>query len=168
MFKVDEYIMCARNGVCRVIDIVVPDIKRDNNASEYYKLQPLYDNKSIVYIPVNSDKIIMRELISKEKAKDLINNINLIEDLSFADDKVREQKYKEIIHTYKCKEIIKIVKTLYSKKKKSSVEKSRNTTIDNKYLKVAEDYLLGELSISLDISREEVESYIVESMKRYA
>lgn len=168
MFKIDEYIMCARNGVCRVMGIVIPDIRRDNNTSQYYKLQPIYDNKSIVYIPVNSDKIIMRELISKENAKDLINNINLIEELSFADDKIREQRYKEIIHTYKCKEIIKIVKTLYSRKKKNSVEKSRNTTIDNKYLKLAEDYLLGELSISLNISREEVENYIVESMKKYA
>ncbi|MFT8352204.1 CarD family transcriptional regulator [Clostridium saccharoperbutylacetonicum] len=168
MFKIDEYIMCARNGVCRVMGIVIPDIRRDNNTSQYYKLQPIYDNKSTVYIPVNSDKIIMRELISKENAKDLINNINLIEELSFADDKIREQRYKEIIHTYKCKEIIKIVKTLYSRKKKNSVEKSRNTTIDNKYLKVAEDYLLGELSISLNISREEVENYIVESMKKYA
>lgn len=165
MFKVDDYIICGGNGVCKVMHIGVPNINMANNKRQYYKLQPIYENMSVVYIPIDNEKIFMRKIISKEEANDIMSNIKSIQVLSFENYNVREDKYKEVMHTYDCKELIRIIKTSYLKKEERLAEGKKNTAADNKYLKIAEDYLFGELSISLDRPKEEIENFIVESVK---
>lgn len=95
----------------------------------------------------------------------MIKNIPSIEILSFDDDKMLEEKYKEAMHTYDCKELIKIIKTSHLRKEERLVEGKKNTATDDKYLKMAEEYLLGELAISLNMPKEQVEDLIVEEVK---
>lgn len=168
MFKIDDYIICARNGVCKVMDVGVTDVDISDPKRRYYKLQPIYENGEIIYIPINADKIVMRKIISSEEANNLINNINSIEPLLFDDNNPPVEKYKEVMHTYECKELIRIIKTSYLRKKERLEEGKKDTVADIKYLKMAGDYLLGELSISLNIPKDQIKNSIVKSIKQYA
>ena len=103
MFKVNDYIVCASNGVCKLINIEVPSMSICDEEVQYYKLEPIYENESVLYIPVNNDKIVMRKVVSENEAKELIKSIPSIELLYFDSDKGYDQKYKEIMHKYDCR-----------------------------------------------------------------
>ena len=75
-----------------------------------------------------------------------------------------EEKYKEIIHECNCKKLIRIIKTLYSRKKIRLAEGKKNSAIDNRYLKMAEECLFGEMSISLNISKEQVKEFMIQRL----
>lgn len=165
MFKVDDYIFYGGSGVCRVLSIGVPTINGADKERQYYRLEPVYKNRSIIYIPVDNNKIVMRKLISKEEADELIKSIPSIEILHFNDEKMREEKYKEVVRTYECKELIKVIKTSYLRKEKRLAEGKKNISTDDKYLKMAEEYLYEELAISLNIPKEQVRDFIVKTVE---
>lgn len=165
MFQVNNYVVYGGDGVCRILGVGIPDTSMFGKKKQYYKLEPVYGNASTIYTPVDNDKVIIRKVISKEEANELINDISSIETLTFDNDKMLKEKYKEAMHTCDCKELIKVIKTSYSRKEERLAEGKKNATMDDKYLKMAEEYLFGELSISLNIPKEKVEDLIVNQVK---
>ena len=69
--------------------------------------------------------------------------------------------YRECIKTNDCEELVKIIKTIYMRKQKRIQAGRKVTAVDAKYFHMAEDNLYGELAVALNISRGEVENYIV-------
>lgn len=76
--------------------------------------------------------------------------------------KKREEQYREAARKYDCREWVKIIKTIYLRKKNRRLEGKKITYIDEKYMKIAEDNLYGEISIPLNISPDSVEKYIID------
>lgn len=72
MFEKDELIMCGGHGVCRVIDIVDNPIDRLDKRRKYYLLEPVFVKGSTIYTPVDNDKVIMRKIMNKEEAEELL------------------------------------------------------------------------------------------------
>lgn len=160
MYEIGDYIVYGRNGVCKVVDIGSLDLSGIDQKKVFYTLQPVYSKSSTVYTPVDNDKIIMRRILTKGEAKNLIDEIPEIELLWIENDKLREQQYKEAMNKYDCREWVKIIKTLYVRKQERMAQKKPITNTDEKYLQAAEDYLYGELSIPLGIPKEEMEEFI--------
>ncbi len=168
MFEVNDYVVCGGNGVCKVIDIGIPSMSICDTEDQYYKLEPIYENGSTLYIPVNNEKVVMRKVLSKEAVDELIKNMDTVELLIFDNDREYEQRYKEILHKYDCRELIKIIKTSYLRRQDRLAEGKKGTSTDEKYLKMAEDYLYGEFAIALNIPKEDVKPFIEEEVKKYA
>ena len=57
---------------------------------------------------------------------------------------------------------MRIIKTIYMRKQKRIQAGRKVTAVDAKYFHMAEENLYGELAVALNISRKEVEDYIVE------
>ncbi|HHU16963.1 MAG TPA: hypothetical protein GXZ70_01880, partial [Clostridiales bacterium] len=74
--------------------------------------------------------------------------------------KLLKEHYRELLHTHKCTDLIKLIKTIYEKNIDLINNGKHLGQIDNKYIKQAEDLLYGELAIVLNISKEEVRDYI--------
>ena len=111
--------------------------------------------------PVEGNKSIMRRVLTREEAYELIDAIKTIDKLWVSDEKQRENKYKEALRTCDCKEWVGIIKTLYLRKKDRMVRGKRLTEVDERYMKKAKENLQGELSITLGISEMEVEQFIL-------
>lgn len=67
----------------------------------------------------------MRAVLTKEEADVLIENIPVIEELWVGNDKLREEKYKETMRSCDCRDWIKIIKTLYMRKKERIAQGKR-------------------------------------------
>jgi len=165
MFRKGEYIIYGTKGVCEVMDITT--IKREGIPDDrlYYLLHPLNVKGSQVFTPVDNDKIIMRPLISRKEAEELISDIPQIEELSVPSEKLREQTYKDCIRTGDCREYVKIIKTLYHRKRARVANGKKITATDERYLKQAEDALHSELAILFDVDRDDVPRVIDERLK---
>lgn len=166
MFKVGDYIVHGRNGVCKVIDITHIDISGADKDQLYYTLVPMKSEDSKIFYPVDSDKVTMRSVVSKQEAKKIVSEIDDIEPMWIDNDRQREEKYKEAISSCDCNQLICIIKTLYARNQERIAQGKRITYVDDRYLKEAKQNLHDEFSIALGIKPTEVEQYIEEHIKR--
>ena len=93
MFEIGEYVVCGAKGVCQIRDITHIDMSGADKEKLYYVLAPVGDKNGTIYVPTDSEKIIMRRTISKEEAERLIDELPQIELLWVPDDKQREETY---------------------------------------------------------------------------
>lgn len=166
MYEIGDFIIYGNNGVCRVESVGPlnsPDIPKDR---VYYTLSPYYMKGSRIFTPADNQKVIMRPVISKDEALELIDNIKDIESLWIPDEKKQENHYKDALRKCDCSELVKIIKTIYLRKQSRLVEGKKITSSDEKYFQMAEDRLYGELAISLDMDIEEVKEYVVARVER--
>lgn len=158
MFQVGEYIVCDHNGVCQVLAVTeMPELKKD---VLYYQLEPVYSRGSRIFVPVDSNKLVMRRVFTEEEVETLLKEISSIETIWISNEKKREEQYREVARKYDCREWVKIIKTIYLRKRNRRMEGKKITYIDEKYMKLAEENLYGEISIPLKISPDRVERFI--------
>lgn len=160
MFEVGDYIVCGNNGICTIENISTIDIPDVDPDRLYYILQPVYAKSSVVYIPVDNEKIVMRKVLTKEQVNELIEHIPEIETIVEMNDKLREEKFKECMKNHACEDWIKVIKTLYLRRQERLEKGQKVTATDARYLKSAEDNLYCEFAMALGIEKQEVEAYI--------
>ncbi len=166
MFKKGEFVVCGSRGVCTVEDISKLTMSCADKEQEYYILKPLYTAGSTVYMPVDGDQESVRKVLSHEEADALIRELDSIPVISSPSDKLLEQEYRGCMRTGRCKEWVRILKTTYQRKCRRQEMGRKVTAVDAKYSRIAQESLFGELSVALDIPREQVAGYIEKMIKK--
>ena len=117
VFQKGERVVCGSKGVCVVEEITTLDIAGVDKKREYYILKPLYLSSSTVYIPVDTAEGSMRKVLAHEEAESLIRQIPEIPLITIANDKLLEQEYKNCLKACNCQDLIRIIKTIYLRKR---------------------------------------------------
>ncbi|BBF42807.1 probable transcriptional regulator [Lachnospiraceae bacterium KM106-2] len=164
MFEVGELVVYGSAGVCEVTDISTLDLDDVDEEKLYYFLLPLNTNSSKIFTPLENRKIIMRQLITKEEAMDLLENIPELEMFDTRNNKLRETQYKDAYRSCECKEWLKVIKTIHTRNQKRVAQGKKITSMDERFLKKVEDALYQEFSIVLEKTREEIEAMICEGL----
>ena len=162
MYNKGEYIIYGNNGVCRVQDFMESDVMGEGKL--FYVLNPLSSRGSTIFCPVDNQKVFMRPVISRSEAEALIDGIPEYEDMVIRDVRPQEQQYKEILQKYDCTVFLRFIKALLDRKKDREAAGRRITAVDEKYLVLARDSLLNELSVALDMDVDEVDQMLAEKM----
>jgi len=164
-FQINDYMVYGGSGVCVVKDITNPQINGIDPTRLYYILTPLYANGATIFSPVDGTKIVMRRLITKPELVELISQMPDTETIWVDNEKMREAKYLEALNSYSCYEWMRIIKTLYQRMEARIHDKKPVGEIDQRYLRMAEDLLFGELAVTLDMPKESVGEYIAEQIR---
>lgn len=159
MFKKGNYVVNANNGICEITDIVTMNISGENK--DYYLLVPIEEKTAKVYIPVDMADKRIRLAMTNEEAWTFIKSINAIDEAYLENEKEREKIYKEAIASRDPKRLVGIIKTLYLRKQERVEAGKKNTAVDERYFKLAENHLHSELAFSLGVSKQEVSNIIV-------
>lgn len=160
MYKENDYLVYKKD-VCKVKEIK----KNKINDKDYYILVPINDESLVIEVPVDNRMGYIRNVISKEDALNLINripNINLLENI---DDKYIEKTYKELLNSGNLEDLIKIIKTSYIRNDNRIKSNKKISDKDKAFFDKAEEYLYTELSISLNMSLDEVKEYIINKVQ---
>lgn len=158
MFKINDYVVYGSNGVCQIEDIEMMSLK--NQELEYYILSPVYNSRMTIKIPVNNNKILMRELMSKSEVKNLIEGISRNETIEIEDSRKRAQEYRDIIKRGNAEDIIKVINSIrLEEDEKISLGKKLNKT-DEDIMIIARKQLYQEIAIVLGINIDDVGDYI--------
>lgn len=163
MFKVGDNIIHGGSGACRVEN--VGTLNTGVKGKIYYTLIPYYVKGSSVYTPVDSEKVIMRPVMTKEEVMGLINDIKNIDTLWVKDEKKREETYKKAIRSCDARELVKIIKTIYLRRKSRIEEGKKMTYSDEKYFRLAEDNLYGEVAVALSMTKEEAKAFVEQKVE---
>lgn len=159
MFEINEFVIHTTGGICQVTDIAPLDMPGADKDRKYYFLVPIKARGSRVFVPIDNTNAI-RRVMTDEEAWELIDEIPGIEELQVDNDKIREAKYKEAIKSCDCRELIKIIKNLYSRKLKRLEEGKKSTATDDKYFKIAEDNLFSEIAFAIGKNKDEIPDVI--------
>lgn len=160
MFNVDDYIMYGKTGVCKVVDITNEKFI-NGEKRKYYILSPIYNNDTVIKIPLDNDKVPMRKVISKGDMTALINDIPNMEILWIDDEKKRIAQFETMLKSGQCEELIKLIKSIkFSKKYARSIGKKLEKP-DRDIMKEAERLLTEEFAIILNVYPNEASSYIL-------
>ncbi len=166
MYGKGDYIIYGSSGVCQVEDITTMNMEGIPRDRLYYVLCPSSQKGGRIFTPVDNPKTQMRPVMTKEEAAGLISAIPKIKELWITNEKLREEKYKECMRSCDSRDWIRIIKTLYLRKQTRSAQGKKITATDEKYLRMAEDYLYSELEIPLGIPKNQMEAYIAEKLSQ--
>lgn len=161
MFEIGQYIVYGSNGVCKVTDIGHVEMEGISKDRLYYTLEPCYSKGSRIMTPTDNTKTIMRNLITKEEADQLIDSVEEVDVLWIADERKRDEAYKQVIAKCDCLELVRVIKTIYLRKQKRLAAGKKVTISDERFFKLAEDNLYSELAIVLGVSKEEAREYMI-------
>lgn len=166
MFAAGDYVVYGQSGICQVMDVTTMDMDGVPKDRLYYVLRPDGKMDGRIFTPVENGKLVIRRMMTKDEAEQLIQEIPEIEVLTIQNDKLREEKYKECIKSCECREMVRIIKTIYFRKQERISRGKKVTATDERYLKIAEDSLYSELSMLLEVPKKEMGSYINERVQR--
>lgn len=160
MYNVNDIVMYSPCGVCRIDDIAERDFSGEKE--EYYVLHPVGDNKNTFYVPVKNENLTaqMRRILTRCEIDELIG---LMPDENFVwieDENLRKEAYRRVLRTGDRRELVKIIKALYTHRQDRREQKKRLHSADEKFLRDAENMLYDEFAYVLNISKDEVPSYI--------
>ena len=165
MYQVGELVSYGSTGVCRVSEI----INQDGEERLYYVMEPLY-KACVISVPVDSDKVFIRPIITRDQARRMIELIPTMDCPAFHSRVGRElnEHYTALLKSYDCRDWMEMTISIHAKKRTLLSQKRKFGSVDERYLKQAEELLFGELSAALEISREQVREYVgaqIENLK---
>ncbi len=164
MFKIADKVVYGETGVCLIEDICEREfIKKQKKM--YYVLRPVQSDGNVIYAPIENRKIAMRKIITKNQAENLIKCIPTIIENINADAELTMQDYKNEIISHNLDKLVELTARIYNKKKCVQLQKKRLNSIDEKYMKIAENLLFGELAEALEINIDEVQAYISKNIE---
>jgi CarD family transcriptional regulator len=161
-FQVGDLVVYeGSNYICRVVEITRLDIPNLDKERLYYILKTL-DHNCVIYTPADNVNMSMRPVISKEDAKKLIDMIPEVKAEPYQSDEPREvaEHYKSVMKTRDCAKLIELTMSIYTKKQFLITHNRKFSSQEDAFMKQAEGMLFEELSVALDIPKEQIKSYI--------
>lgn len=157
MYQVGDFVFYGNMGVCKVENISEQRMQGVEGNQLYYTLCPLFE-KCVVYTPVKNPKVFMRSIISKDEAKKLIDTIPSIDAQAYHSKAIKDltRHYEESMKSYDCADLIELTMSIYAKRIEVQKQKRKLGSVDEKFMKRAEDLLFGELSVALGIEKDDV------------
>ena len=165
MFEKGEYVVYGTKGICVVREVTTLQLDGTNKDRLYYMLCPLGQKDSKIFVPVDSNKTRMRRVISREEAGNLIHRIPDIQEITLENEKLREETYKQCLRSCDCSELVRVIKTLNVRMNQRTAAGKKVTATDERYFRMAEDSLYSELSLALDIPKDDMEKYIASQIE---
>ena len=129
MFRVSDKIIYGSQGVCEIINI-----KEDNLTSymrEYYVISPIDNDKSLIYVPVDNEKLTsrMKKIPDKSELKKILSDAKKDELIWKENYLERSEYFQSLISSGELSHISTLFYTLLKKSKE--LEDIINVCINN-------------------------------------
>lgn len=155
-YEIGDFVSKPVTGICKIEDVLSMDPMGGKNMKLYYLMKPVEDEKEKIYVAVSNADEKMRSCLTKEEAWDLIGRIPEISMEWKANERMREQEYKEAVKSNDPEVFVGIIKMIYERRKKRVAQGKKCTATDAKYFQIAENLLYMELGTALGKPKQEV------------
>ena len=163
MFKKGEYVVHGRSGVC-VVDGTTKEVPGSSGNQLYYELVPVKTPHSKIFFPVDNDRVVLRAMLTKAEAEDMLKEMKKAEPVHIANDRERENEFKKSIASCDCVKIATVIKTLIERSQEREEQGKRSTFVDARLLNDATDLINNEFSLALGIDMCDIEDYVLKEI----
>lgn len=162
MFKIGDRIVYGANGVMKIVDVreeSIGDVSRN-----YYVLSSVCSRSdSLIFVPCDSERLlsVMRHLLTREEALELIGRIDKLPDIEWVEsNRARADHFKKLMESADREAMFSMIRAIDENAKRREAEGKKNFLTDETARQKAERLLHSELALVLDIPIEEVPSFI--------
>ena len=162
VFGIGEFVYYASGGVCRIDDIQYAPLESMPKDRQYYVMHSLHDQSGVLYVPVQSETVFLRRILTAQEAKDLLDRVASIEPLEEPNAKALRLKYIETMRRHDPVEWVKVIKTVYRRTRALAAVSSsqRISDTERSFAEDSKKYLYTELSLALDMPVKEMAAYV--------
>ena len=162
--KIGDYVVHWSGKVCRVEDQKILDFTGEKR--DYYLLSPVRDSAEKIYVPVEKSSSVLRPVLTKSEAEELIGRMQEIEPLLIRDEKQRALEYKNAFYSQDYMNLVKIAKELYRRREKRLREGKVLPSKDAQMMALVEKTFEEEMAIALGVDKEKVRTIIEEESQK--
>lgn len=161
-FEKSSYIVYDNAGVCLIEDIATKKFEYWDNERLCYILRPIGNQSSMVYVPVDNEKLTkkMRRIMSKEEIDAILDNARTKCIIWIDDRRRRTEQFKEILSAKNQQDMLLLASCIYTKKQELASVGKKLGTSDEMILKETERFVNEEFAFSLKLSPGQVAEYI--------
>ena len=161
MFKINDSVIHCREGLSTIVAI------NNMNGKDYFLVSVNRNSGETIYVPVDTAGSIIRPLMDKKAADELLKYIKKIKKDFNSNTKQRRDAYKKKLSSGDVKEIAYLYRQLYFYEK---IGGENNTEIklgpvDIDMLSYAENMLMDELALSYNVQRDQIKEFIEKKIK---
>lgn len=161
----------------RVIDrrghlFVIEDVVKLNSGDEerdYYRLVPCFDDEYpddyVSFVPVSTSSQLIRKILNKKEADELILSIKDIDSFGEISPRERKKFFEEVMLKGDRYQICRIIKTLYEYKEEKEKLNKRLTDYETHLLLDLNKIFIQELSLALNLEIKSVPDYVQDKIK---
>ena len=163
MFEIGDRIVYGTNGVCTVREIRNSPFDQADSRL-FYVLVPIYDTANLViYTPVENTSVVMRQMVTRDYAEDLLHRVADIGLVEVDIEKRRREIYRSLVQTTDLESYVSLIKTVAGRRADFRKTRRRLPDLDNDFEHTARNALYGELAQVLGVEREEIHRLIEEA-----
>ena len=156
MFKINDSVIHCREGLSTIVST------SNMNGKDYFLVSVNRNSGETIYVPVDTASSIIRPLMNKKEADELLLYIKKIKKEFNTNTKQRRDAYKKMLSSGNVKEIAYLYRQLYFYEK---IGGENNTEIklgpvDIDMLSYAQNMLMDEFALTYNVKREEVKDFI--------
>lgn len=162
MYQVNETIFYGSEGVCRIADI--SERRFDDKTIEYFVLKPVFQNKALVYVPRDNERLRerMRHVLDTDEVQELLDEFVNFELINIPGIRERKLEYQRILQSCDYRELSRLVKTLYTHKREAEIEGKRLPMWEERVRKEAAKVLFSEFAYALKVEPTQIEDHIID------
>lgn len=161
MFNKGDMVVYGRTGVCAVEDICEKEFSRGNKR-RYYRLRPVYQHNNVIYAPVDSDCVFMRNILSRPQAEKLVEHMPEIRAKALAASENGAAKAEDCCS---CDYLAETAIRIHNRKAELRKNKKKLGFSEEKQLKNTEELLFGELAVVFKVLPEQVPGILFGNLK---
>ena len=160
MLQINDTILYGAEGACTVADITEQEV--GGKTVRYYVLQPIYNPRSTVYVPVDNPILTakMRRVLSKEEILRIIEDMPNQPSQWIEDEEQRKETYRDILRRGDRIELVRMIKALYDHQQVQRQKGKHLHAVDEYLFKEAEKMLYDEFALVLGIKPDQVVPFI--------
>ena len=162
MYEKGNMVMYGPEGACKITDIVEKSFHDKSGMKKYYVLESVSNLGAKIYVPCDSEALTsrMNRILSYSEIKDILSS-----DRSYCewidDSRIRSRAFKDILSSYDREKIIGLANLLCRVKAGRTHISKKLGTADEEILKKLKKILYSELSLTVDITEEEIVPFIL-------
>lgn len=156
MFEKEIYVFHETGGVCLIADLCYAPLEGMPTDRQYYVLKPVHDQSSVIYVPVDSDRVFLRPLLNFNEATELLALIPTVEIIDEPNNKQLRTKYIECMKKHDPIEWVRVMKTVRARAIAQAGRSLRLSDTERSYAETSARNLRIELALALGLEEHRV------------
>lgn len=165
VFNIGDMIVYGSEGVFCVSEYTTSPLDKTDERV-FYILRPVHlSENNLIVTPSEGSVTAMRAIMSRGEALDLIERIPEIGEVTVENERGRRDVYREVLGQCRAENCVSIIKTVRRRRAEFMAMKRRLSEADTDFEDRAKRCLLSELSVVLEIPKQEAELIVKEKLQ---
>ena len=161
MFSLGQVVMHPTAGVCKIESTEKKFFSR-TQCQEYFVLKPVFSSNTTLFLPVDSNKVGVRELLSTDDINRNLDSVDFSETLWVDNDNARYDNFLEVMKSKNNPKIIQMIIEIKNVEI-SRIANGKNLRVsDAKILKEAEKIIYEEIAYVLNLELDKAKTLVLE------